>query len=389
MRRVLASSSFVIRKDHRLTCSPIISYFRKCYYSYHNLNYDCKSNSYDNYDSNKSIHSSLTYSAINNCNSIFYDNGNSMFSTCSGLDSNNHNIIPKSNSTIDCNTVYGIINRAIASNYNHSNSCATYNSYYNTNYDSNYYCNSNYNVVYSNNNYSNYKNNCYSYYNRQSFSTYNRYGRRRKKETLSPYEILKVETTATAKEIKLAYFREAKKHHPDMNPNDPNAKEQFQKVAAAYELLSDERRRKIYDESGDTNTDTTTDSYNNNQEHAEEVFRTVQEDFDVIKEALSIYTEEIQEELNYIRDCVSRSDWNGLYQVAKNNKGIIFSVVVPLFLIIRYPPVVFALLRFLWAAGQLTIVGLLYSGQLELVAKMLWKRIVALSIEQKKRKDNR
>lgn len=42
----------------------------------------------------------------------------------------------------------------------------------------------------------------------------------------------------------------AKKYHPDLNPNDPKAKEKFQAISAAYELLSDEKRRKIYDTTG-------------------------------------------------------------------------------------------------------------------------------------------
>ncbi|KAJ1438363.1 J-domain from the Dnaj-like protein, partial [Ochromonadaceae sp. CCMP2298] len=68
----------------------------------------------------------------------------------------------------------------------------------------------------------------------------------------SPYDLLKVDKSATDKEIKLAYFREAKKYHPDLNPNDPTAKAKFQRVAAAYEILSDPGRRRTYDFTGST-----------------------------------------------------------------------------------------------------------------------------------------
>ena len=46
----------------------------------------------------------------------------------------------------------------------------------------------------------------------------------------------------------------AKKCHPDLNPNDAAAKARFQRLAAAYEVLSDPTRRKLYDSTGQTST---------------------------------------------------------------------------------------------------------------------------------------
>ncbi len=64
------------------------------------------------------------------------------------------------------------------------------------------------------------------------------------------YEILGVPRTASVEEIKKAYRRLARKYHPDVNPGNKPAEEKFKEVTAAFEVLSDEKRRKLYDEFG-------------------------------------------------------------------------------------------------------------------------------------------
>ncbi|KAG6333685.1 hypothetical protein ID866_5403 [Astraeus odoratus] len=51
-------------------------------------------------------------------------------------------------------------------------------------------------------------------------------------------------------DIKKAYRKKAKEHHPDKNPNDPGAAQKFQEMAAAYEILSDPNSREVYDREG-------------------------------------------------------------------------------------------------------------------------------------------
>ncbi|CDX18331.1 Heat shock protein DnaJ domain protein [Mesorhizobium sp. ORS 3324] len=62
-----------------------------------------------------------------------------------------------------------------------------------------------------------------------------------------PYEVLGVAKNASAKDIKSAYRKLAKQHHPDQNPNDPKAKERFAAANQAYEIVGDEKRRAAYD----------------------------------------------------------------------------------------------------------------------------------------------
>ncbi len=64
------------------------------------------------------------------------------------------------------------------------------------------------------------------------------------------YDILGVARTAAPDEIKKAYRRLAKKYHPDVNPGNKAAEEKFKEVTAASEVLSDPKKRSLYDEFG-------------------------------------------------------------------------------------------------------------------------------------------
>jgi curved DNA-binding protein len=64
------------------------------------------------------------------------------------------------------------------------------------------------------------------------------------------YKVLGVEKNASEKDIKRAFRRLARKHHPDVNPDDPQAEERFKEVNEAYEVLSDPEKRQKYDQLG-------------------------------------------------------------------------------------------------------------------------------------------
>ena len=62
------------------------------------------------------------------------------------------------------------------------------------------------------------------------------------------YKVLGVTKDATADEIKKAYRKLARKYHPDANKGNAEAEERFKEISEAYDVLSDEKRRKEYDE---------------------------------------------------------------------------------------------------------------------------------------------
>src|ERR1700728_4587636 len=64
------------------------------------------------------------------------------------------------------------------------------------------------------------------------------------------YEILGVKKTASAEEVRKAFRKLARKYHPDVNPNDKKSEEKFKEISEANDVLSEEKKRKIYDQLG-------------------------------------------------------------------------------------------------------------------------------------------
>src|SRR4051795_11895838 len=64
------------------------------------------------------------------------------------------------------------------------------------------------------------------------------------------YEILGVKRDAKPDEIKKAYRRMARKYHPDVNPGDKAAEERFKQMSEAFDVLSDPKKRSVYDRFG-------------------------------------------------------------------------------------------------------------------------------------------
>src|SRR6201996_1782601 len=69
-------------------------------------------------------------------------------------------------------------------------------------------------------------------------------------KTKDYYGVLGVKKTASQDDIRKAFRKLARKYHPDVNPGDKKSEEKFKEISEANDVLSDEKKRKIYDQVG-------------------------------------------------------------------------------------------------------------------------------------------
>ncbi|KMZ73258.1 Chaperone protein dnaJ 6 [Zostera marina] len=135
----------------------------------------------------------------------------------------------------------------------------------------------------------------------------------------SLYEILGVENTATRQEIKKAYHKLALRLHPDKNPGDEEAKENFQRLQKVIAILGDEEKRALYDQTGCVDdSDLSGESFNNLKEFFRSIYKTMQ-----------VTTADIEDfEANYRGSDSEEKDLKDLYIEFKGNMDRLFCTMI-------------------------------------------------------------
>ena len=211
-----------------------------------------------------------------------------------------------------------------------------------------------------------------------------------------PYEILGIDSTANDKEIKLAYFREAKKCHPDVSPNDPAARNKFQRCATAYDLIKNRNSKPI--EGVKINEDGTVSgpayggggaAYGNtggsySHESATDMFTKIMQDEAVIREALGLWTDDIKSQMSEAFDAAGRGEWSVVKRVASDNKGLIFGIMVPTFVLVRYPALAIAMTRYALAGFQVILVAMVRGG-VTINPGFIWQHLVNIALRERQR----
>lgn len=174
-----------------------------------------------------------------------------------------------------------------------------------------------------------------------------------------PYKVLGVSRNATDKEIKMAYFKIARKLHPDTNPDDPDAKRKFQEAADAYSLLSDKGRRASWDTFGTDSKSGAGGGYGNTSHtredpmYAEKIFEDLLKDIDVAQTVVHDYFRDLRDDINFVAEDVSHGNYQELWEFVKRRKGLFATVFLPLLVVFRMPAVALAGTAFVARIGGL------------------------------------
>ena len=140
----------------------------------------------------------------------------------------------------------------------------------------------------------------------------------------------------------MAYLKLAKVHHPDLNPNDPDAKRRFQEVSAAYSAIATENDRLKHDASGWDYSDAAGSSSGEYQEpdFAEKLFRKMWQEY-----GFEAYVRELKGDLNNASRALAYRDFNIIGDVVSKHRNLLAVTLIPIALLVRFPGAVLALAR--------------------------------------------
>lgn len=188
-------------------------------------------------------------------------------------------------------------------------------------------------------------------------------------DSLNYYNLLGVKPSASASEIKKAYFKKAKETHPDLNKDDPKAKERFQKINDIYSVLKDDSKKEEYDDFLRRDLSMDFEEFQNYEEsnyaEHEDMFQRVWAQYGVEE-----YLENLEMELEAaLQSVFEHGDWRPIHDFVIKHKLLILGIVVPLAIIIRYPGLVMLCFRYL----TLFPVRLINSLPLTIRLSLLWQ----------------
>lgn len=204
------------------------------------------------------------------------------------------------------------------------------------------------------------------------------------KSSSNYYSILGIERTASAAEIKKAYFVAAKRYHPDHNPNDVNAKAKFQEVSKAYTTLSDPIKKKEYDRIGHDQYQKHSQSYPASQPDPEEVFRQVFDELGLreVKEYFVV----VQKDAGNAMEKLKGGEFSELFEFAKSHHKLMVGLMVPLIAVLRHPVLVGAALRIMIPAFLTLLEQPVIRGALTTWMYQKWKNLTTSENKEKKKK---
>lgn len=213
----------------------------------------------------------------------------------------------------------------------------------------------------------------------------------------------------------MAYYKLAKKYHPDLNPGDATATQKFRSVTEAYEILSDPAKRKNYDQYGSSSNSSSSSSSNSSSSggrqtqrgspfdfdnmasnagnpfpsseemdrHYRQVFAELQGDAAIIAEAITEYVNSLKDDASTSYDGAKRGDFAPMLDAVSRNK-VPVAIAFSLFAVVRFPALIIPASAML-AKGAVRFAVSNPKGAVAL-GGVIWQYVVEKAKEQNRKK---